>query len=120
MSFEIRFEFCAGYKRFEELCGEIIKRGINNGDSHETIITKCLEEYEVWMFYKGNEIFQATVDFEVFLLNLIALAFYAVLSDIPGEIDFNGVMLKNTHDIPEWLKEDVEVLKNILEKKLKF
>ncbi|ASJ12471.1 hypothetical protein [Thermococcus thioreducens] len=112
--FEVQFKFYGGYEKFEKLGKEIIERGINKGDSHELIITKCLEEYEVWMFYRRNEIFQATVNFEVFLLDLTALAFYAVLSDIPREVDFNGMMLKNVHDIPEWLTEDVEILKEIL------
>ncbi|MBO8174876.1 MAG: hypothetical protein H0Z18_06415 [Thermococcus sp.] len=54
--FNIQFEFYGGYEPFEKLGKEIIEHGVSKGDSHELIITKCLEEYEVWMFYRENEI----------------------------------------------------------------
>ncbi|MBO8174875.1 MAG: hypothetical protein H0Z18_06410 [Thermococcus sp.] len=56
----------------------------------------------------------------MFLLDLIALAFYAVSGDIPKRIDFYGMMLENIHDTPKWLKEDVKVLEEILKEKSKI
>ncbi len=115
--FEIRFKFYGGYETFERMGREIIERGLENGESPDVIITKCLEEYEAWMYYKENEIFQATVDFDVFVSDLIALAFYALRGDVQGNIDFNGRIFTGVNQLPGWWRKEAEKARAILEER---
>jgi len=113
--FKIQFKFYGGYGTFERIGREIIERGLENGESHDVIVTKCLEEYEAWIYYKGNEIFQATVDFDVFISDLIALGFYAFHGNVPGNLDFNGGIFTDMDQLPEWWGNEAKKAKAILE-----
>ncbi|KUJ99515.1 MAG: Uncharacterized protein XD43_0811 [Thermococcales archaeon 44_46] len=115
--FEIKFKFYGGYETFDRMGREIIEHGLENGESPDVIITKCLEEYEAWMYYKGNEIFQATVDFDVFVSDLIALAFYSLRGDVPGNIDFNGRIFTDMSQLPGWWRKEAEKARAILEER---
>jgi len=91
--------------------------GREYGYSNESIIERALSEYDVSIYCQGEEIFNATVNFNEFLYKLLRFAFYAITGEVPKNVRSYGWSLKIPKELPNWLDNEVRILRGLLKNK---
>lgn len=91
-----------------------VTEGKEHGYSDESIIETVLSEYDVTISCRVEEVFNATVHLNEFLYELFRFAFYAVTGEVPEDVKSYGWSFKRLAELPDWLDEEVRVLRGLL------
>ncbi|USS40965.1 hypothetical protein NF865_01730 [Thermococcus aggregans] len=115
--FEITFTLDEPFGPLKKRIKEIIGLEREYEYSEASIIEITLNEYDVFIYYQGEEFFNATVNFDEFLYEILRFALYALSSEIPKNTKSYGGSFNNIDELPEWLNKEVKVLKGLLKDK---
>ncbi|MDI3475877.1 MAG: hypothetical protein PWQ95_1605 [Thermococcaceae archaeon] len=114
VNFKITFKLEEPFGPSEKRARRAVTEGKEHSYSDESIIETVLSEYDVSISCRVEEVFNATVHLNEFLYELFRFAFYAVTGEVPEDVKSYGWSFKRLAELPDWLDEEVKVLRGLL------
>ncbi len=115
--FKITFTLNEPFGPLEKMAEKATTEGREYEYSNESIIEMALSEYDVSIYCQGEKIFNATVNFNEFLYELLRFAFYAITGEVSKNVRSYGWSFKIPKELPNWLDNEVRILRGLLKNK---